>query len=266
MPTQLTLLKYCQPNTNRSSSFRAAPYSGPRQCPYCFKSFSPQGYPGHVRWHKERGDRTRKKPRLGRVRVRTDLMSASQLTEYRGASLAATRGDGVQSVVVPLLASTLPGRGQGSDGGNGVECPRTAAGDEAAIAPTREFVVTTPGVGAIKFSLHAATDTPENVIVSPELANQRVVSSGTFTREIAITSPGVVGINLNLHVQTNTVTVLYVHPKSIGERFGILSGDVVLELLQPRCLEGYLCGNLKMQPGLYFKNFTWRNWSFASMF
>jgi len=48
---------------------------GQKECPWCFKFISPQGFPGHTRKHKENNERPSKRPRYGRVKLR-DVPSA----------------------------------------------------------------------------------------------------------------------------------------------------------------------------------------------
>ena len=67
-----------------SCFFKQAPASQKRDnngkliCSYCLKSFSPQGFPIHVLYHKSHGDRKRlAPPKYGRVKIRNTSANAS---------------------------------------------------------------------------------------------------------------------------------------------------------------------------------------------
>ena len=40
------------------------------KCPYCFKFFSTQGFPNHIRKHQSLGEKKKQRPRVGKVKSR----------------------------------------------------------------------------------------------------------------------------------------------------------------------------------------------------
>ena len=99
-------------------------------------------------------------------------MLPSQLAEYRSSSSAATTGDGVESVVVPLMTSApwVAAADHAVVVASTPSAMRACSDDKSVSALTHEFVITTPGVGAVKFHNNGLWNKPQNVVVCPELA------------------------------------------------------------------------------------------------